>query len=213
MLRVYSVRSNIIQLMHAAFGAFHNLQCWERKKMLLISVSSPSGSKCFVLKTSKQERIAHEKGFPQGKAIGLVIRAFLWSATRVTLPAQKCFTMGGDDCFVVTIYSNPVRPLQLQANKNTRVTSGIRMSATVVFFHVSAFMVSCAVTCGKHAGQCWQKSDWYVWACGKILRSQQGFSHTRSTHLIWSILSSHTRAWMMEKHTIKPEKKNPSLSV
>lgn len=45
--------------------------------MLLISVSSPSGSKCFVLKTSKQERIAHEKEFPQGKAIGLVIRAFL----------------------------------------------------------------------------------------------------------------------------------------
>lgn len=81
------------------------------------------------------------------------------------------------------------------------------MSATVVFFHVSAFMVSCAVTCGEHAGQCWQKSDWYVWACGKILRSQQGFSHTRSTHLIWSILSSHTWAWMMEKHTIKPEKK------
>lgn len=69
-------------------------------------------------------------------------------------------------------------------------------------------MVSCAVTCGEHAGQRWQKSDWYVWACGKILRSQQGFSHTRSTHLIWSILSSHTRAWMMEKHTIKPEK-NP----
>lgn len=29
---VFSVLSNIIQLMHAAFGAFHNLQCGERKK-------------------------------------------------------------------------------------------------------------------------------------------------------------------------------------